>query len=246
MTTFSNFINSMTQSIKDNNALLNDTQAAIVTSGVGSAQACIYSLFLVNGKSENNFASGVVEFHKLYPDFKVLNLKDFKDIKAGLLLRGLAPRTIDNYKSRFNKLLGALDRGLIKANDAVKLSHAGIAELVTGTPKLPTPKVFNADTIVIKGVSVTLLAQALGVDPKVIACTLTNLADQVLNGVDVKTTSDKAVEAAKLDDVNLDSGVNKVNIAVGLNGVTNNGAKYLEVPTAGQKPKKAKAVAVAA
>ena len=146
--TFSNFAQSMAQSIQANNELLDETAKALTMAGEASAQGCIYALFLTNGKSEANFSSGVVQFHKLYPDFKVLGLKDFKDIKNTLLLKGLAPRTIDNYKSRFNKLLCALDKGIIKANDACKLSHAGIAELITGTPKVPTAKVYNVETIV--------------------------------------------------------------------------------------------------
>lgn len=195
--TFSNFAQSMAQSIQANNELLGETAKALTMAGEASAQGCIYALFLTNGKSEANFSSGVVQFHKLYPDFKVLGLKDFKDIKNTLLLKGLAPRTIDNYKSRFNKLLGALDKGIITSNDAAKLSHAGIAELITGTSKVPTAKVYNVETIVIKGVSVDILAKALGLEPKAVAVALTNLAEIALHGAEVATPAKKAKAVAK-------------------------------------------------
>ena len=199
--TFSNFAQSMAQSIQANNELLGETAKALTMAGEASAQGCIYALFLTNGKSEANFSSGVVQFHKLYPDFKVLGLKDFKDIKNTLLLKGLAPRTIDNYKSRFNKLLSALDKGIIKANDACKLSHAGIAELITGTPKVPTAKVYNVETIVIKGVSVDILAKALGLEPKAVASALTSLAEIALHGeaVEVAAVEVAAVEVAAVE-----------------------------------------------
>jgi hypothetical protein len=183
LTSFTSFINSMNESINTNLALVEETSAMLNQAGAGSAQGCIYSLFLANGKSEANFSSGVVKFSELYPDYKALNLKEFKEIKTGLLLKGLAPRTIDNYKSRFNRLLNALHTGQVKKSEAVRLSHAGIAELSSGVTKALTAKVYLADTVVIKGVTCNALAQKLGVDCNHLCNALTVLAEEVLRGV---------------------------------------------------------------